>query len=76
MEFYVETVDEVKSEKVLGSYPCLSDFEFKDGVIKIYDIEDLMKLSKAVNKPLIIHKDERMWSKGLPSIEIYDNYRE
>ena len=57
--------------ELLKKYPCLKDFDFKDGHITINLLEDLYRLKSAVGNSLIL-----LGSLENPEIEIYDDYRE
>lgn len=89
MKFHIEsTMWGDKEKDLIDHYPMLKEFGYKDKHITVNSLKALMKL---VNDPsignsggIIIFPEHTIWDPkakkwvgtGVPSIEIYDAYRE
>lgn len=83
MEFRVTRTDDYRQPKMSEAYPALKKYDFKDifvrdkygdrweGLLKIDSIEDLVTISKDIDEMLIVYSSD-----PLPTLEIYDDYRE
>lgn len=86
MKFYIESTRHGSKEDLIKNYPWLKDFGYEDEHITIKSLKALMNL---VNKlrdtdgiilfhdhPVYDPKSKTWNNTGVPSIEIYDWYRE
>ena len=85
MKIYVTSTCWDWEDALLDHYPWLKDFEYKDRLITIKSLEDLMNLiNKAEPNGIILFPEHeeydpklRKWiGTGVPELEIYDGYRE
>ena len=91
MKFYVTSTYYDGEDVLLEHYPWLKDFEYKDRLITVKSLEELMGLINKVEYNeinggcgvILFSEHEkydlklRKWiGTGVPELEIYDGYRE
>lgn len=76
------------AERILKHYPCVKDFGYEEevesnkyrtkhvGYVNIESLEELDRFMTAVDAPIIIMNSNTNEVDHVPSIEIYDSYRE
>lgn len=87
MKFYIEsTMWGIKEEDLIEHYPWLKEFGYKDEHITVKSLKALMDLVNkiGVTDGIILFSEREVYDPkskkwigtGVPSIEIYDGYRE
>lgn len=85
MKFHIESTNWGRNEETLiENYPSLKEFGYKDEHITVESLEALMDLANKTGSRIILSpeydvydpKSKKWIGTGVPSIEIYDWYRE
>lgn len=84
MKFYIESTQYGAKEDLIKNYPSLKDFGYTDECITVESLDELMSLAHKARCSLILSPNHtvydptsKTWNEtDVPSIEIYDWYRE
>lgn len=85
MKFYIESTKYcAEEEELIKNYPSLKEFGYKDKHITVKSLDELMGLANKTECSIILSSDHDVYDRksntwiktGVPSIEIYDWYRE
>ena len=85
MKFHIESTGWGRNEETLiENYPLLKEFGYKDEHITVESLEALIELINTAGCDIILSSEYEVYDPklkkwigtGVPSIEIYDGYRE